>query len=210
MLPYEQKLTSQPDWAMEEGDRYFSGNSEVFKALRRIARRLDELGIPYALVGALALFRHGYRRFTEDVDLLVTPEGLEQIHRRLDGRGYVAPFKGSRNLRDATSNVRIEFLVSGQYPGDGKPKSVVFPDPANEAIVVGELKVLNLPKLIELKLASGMSNERRLRDIVDVQELIEVLKLPKALAEKLDASVRPKFLDLYRIVKEVPDPYAEE
>jgi len=32
--------------------------------------------------------------------------------------------------------VRIEFLVSGQYPGDGKPKPVAFPDPADVAVKI--------------------------------------------------------------------------
>lgn len=36
----------------------------------------------------MALFLHGYRRFTEDVDLLVTANGLRQIHRELNGHGY--------------------------------------------------------------------------------------------------------------------------
>ena len=78
-----------------------------------------------------------------------------------------------------------------------------------EAVEMGGIKVLNLPKLIDLKLASGLSNERRARDLVDVQELIAALKLAAGFAEKLDPSVRVKFLDLHRIVTEVPDPYAE-
>lgn len=76
----------------------------------------------YAVCGGVALNAHDFRRFTEVVDILVTRESLKVIHDRLDGLGYVPPFRGSKNLRDVEQGVRIEFLLSGDYPGDGKPK----------------------------------------------------------------------------------------
>src|SRR5262249_32770505 len=141
----------------------------------RIVRRLDELNVPYAVVGAMAMFFHGYQRFTTDVDILVTREGLEEIHRRLEGLGYLPPFEGSKHLRDTESGVRIEFLTTGDYPGDGKPKPVAFPDPTQAGIEIEGIRFLKLPTLIELKLASGMTNVGRLKDLADVQELIRAL-----------------------------------
>src|SRR5436305_4129022 len=129
MLVYEQLMDRDPGWALKEGSMHFEGQSAVHKALARITKRLDELGIPYAVAGGMALFFHGYRRFTEDVDILVTPEGLQAIHRALEGMGYLPPFEGSKNLRDTDSGVRVEFIVTGEYPGDGKPKPVAFPNP---------------------------------------------------------------------------------
>src|SRR4051812_17946457 len=73
---YEQKLAGDPRWALSEGSRHFEEESAVFAALHKIARRLDDLKIPYVVVGGMALFRHGLRRFTEDVDILVTKEDL--------------------------------------------------------------------------------------------------------------------------------------
>jgi hypothetical protein len=69
-------------------------------------------------------------RFTEYVDILVGRDDLKRIHEKLEGRGYVPPFPGSKNLRDAQTGVRIEFLVTGAFPGDGKPKPVAFPEPS--------------------------------------------------------------------------------
>ena len=57
---------------MSEGSQHFEENSAVFKALHNIASRLKALGIPYAVIGGMALFRHGFRRFSEDVNILVT------------------------------------------------------------------------------------------------------------------------------------------
>jgi len=129
MIAYEQRLNGELQWALREGSMHFEEKSALHLTLRKITQRFAELNIPYAVAGAMALFAHGYRRFTEDVDILVTREGLEQIHRELEGLGYVPLFAGSRNLRDPESGVRVEFLVSGDFPGDGKPKPVSFPDP---------------------------------------------------------------------------------
>src|SRR5262249_15653003 len=177
MVVYEQRLREDRWWGFQEGSMHFEKDSAVHKTLRRIARRLDELGIPYAVAGAMAMFFHGYARFTQDVDILVTREGLQEIHIHLEGLGYVPPFTGSKNLRDAEDGVGIEFRVAGDYPGDGKPKPVAFPDPDESATVIDGIRFLQLPRLVELKLASGMTNPGRLKDLADVQELIRTLHL---------------------------------
>ncbi|HEX4073319.1 MAG TPA: nucleotidyl transferase AbiEii/AbiGii toxin family protein [Planctomycetaceae bacterium] len=200
ILTYEGRLANDLRWAMTEGSLFFEGKGAVQESLRRIANRLNELGIPYALVGGMALFEHGYRRFTEDVDILVTRDALKAIHAALDGRGYVRPFERSKNLRDAESRVKIEFLVSGEYPGDGKPKPVKFPDPESLAVDRGGIRVLILPRLVELKLASGMTGSDRMKDLADVQELIKLLDLPQELGTELDESVREKYREIWDAV----------
>src|SRR5262249_18455084 len=107
MPTYEQMLDQ--DWrrAFSEGSRHFEGKSAVQDALFKLARRLDDLGVPYAIAGGMALYRHGFRRFTEDVDVLVTRDGLNLIHEKLDGLGYLPPFEHSKNLRDTEFGVRI-------------------------------------------------------------------------------------------------------
>jgi hypothetical protein len=192
-LTYEQRLADEPGWALTEGGRFFEEKSAVHDSLRKIARRLDELGVAYAVAGGLALFIHGYRRFTEDVDIIVAREDLKRIHQALDGRGYQPPFTKpfrSKNLRDTEHKVRIEFLLSGDYPGDGKEKPVAFPDPSRAAVERDGIKFLGLPVLIELKLASGMTNADRLKDLIDVRELIRVLDLPLDFADGLHPYVR--------------------
>ena len=47
-----------------------------------------------------------------------------------------------------------------------------------------------------------MTNPGRLRDLADVQELIRNLKLDAAFAERLDPSVRDKYLELRQALKE--------
>ena len=169
MIPFEEKMSRGGGAAIEEASRFFMKQGPVHEALRRIAAKLEELKIPYAVAGGMALVAHGYDRNTVDVDVLVTAEGLQAVHRALDGLGYVPPFRGSKQLRDVETSVRIEFLVSGQYPGDGKPKPVAFPDPTDVAVEIAGVKYVGLVALIELKLASGISHPGRVKDLGDVQ-----------------------------------------
>jgi Uncharacterised nucleotidyltransferase len=203
MITYEQLLNRDVDWALREGSMHFEKESAVHKTLRRITQRLEDLHIPYALVGGMALFLHGFRRFTEDVDILVTPEGLQEVHRQLEGLGYIPPFAGSKQLRDTESGVRIEFLVTGAYPGDGKPKPIAFPNPEDCAVEIDGIYCLQLPKLIELKLASGTAPGRR-KDLGDVQELIRLLHLPEDFVEQLNPSVHDLFRELWTEVQQTP------
>ena len=186
------------DAAIQEAARFFIRTDPVHQTLRGIARRLDELGIAYAVADGMALVAHGYDRTTVDVDVLVTPDGLDAVHQALEGRGYRPPFEGSRNLRDTQTGVRIEFIVTRQFPGDGKPKPVAFPDPDEVAQGIDGVRFVNLPTLIELKLASGMTNPGRLRDRADVQELIRVLKLSAEYVDDLDPYVRGRYAELWQ------------
>ena len=62
----------------------------------------------------------------------------------------------------------------------------------------GDIRVISLEKLIELKLASGLSAPHRLRDLADVQDLILRLQLPLHLANEIDPSVQPEYRRLWQ------------
>jgi hypothetical protein len=203
-------MSNDPRWALTEGSIFFEGRGAVQESLKRIAGRLNELQIPYAIAGGMALFRHGVRRFTEDVDILVTRDSLKKIHEELDGLGYVPPFAGSKNLRDVATGVKIEFLLAGAFPGDGKPKPVAFPDPAPAGVEREGIRYLQLGPLIELKLASGITAPARQKDLADVIALIETLRLPLEYAASLNAFVRPTFEELWRQTMAARDYDAKE
>jgi len=184
--------------AVREAERFFMATDAVHRALEKLVGLLAAGRIPYALVGAMALNEYGYRRVTVDVDILLTREGLEAFKRAHLGRGYLEKFPGSRGMRDTENGVNIDVVLAGEYPGDGKPKPVAFPDPATVAIEGARVRLLPLPKLIELKLASGMSAPHRLRDLADVLEIIRLQQLPEDFAVRLDPFVRDKFRELWR------------
>lgn len=194
-LIYEQKLRQGGETMLREAGAYFASSGALHDTLRRLAQRLDAEGIAYTLVGGLAMAEHGYVRLAEGIDLVLTPDGLERFQRRLVGRGYRPAFNGAtKTFRDTETGVRIEILTSRGFPGDGRPKPVAFPDPDLPGVVA-------LERLIELKLASGMTAPHRLRDLADVQDMIVRLELPSDLENALDPSVQVKYRELWQSVQ---------
>ena len=182
-------------------------SSPLQKAAADIARRLSEMGIDYAIAGALCLAAHGVVRATEDVDVLITREGLERFKQSWLGRGYVNLRPGGKAMRDTVHGVKIDFLIAGDYPGDGKPKPVSFPAPRDAGADAGRFRVVSLPRFIEMKLASGMTAPHRLQDLADVLKLISVAKLPRDLGEALDPYVRPKYHELWATAQHPEEDY---
>ena len=140
--------------------------------------------------------------------LLLDAAELKAILNALGERDENAPCRDSDGaiepdpeLRDTENGVKIIFLTTGDYPGDGKPKPVAFPDPADTSIEIDGVKFPTLEKLIELKLASGMTAPDRLKDLADVQEIIKILNLSSRFAEKLNPYVRDKFVELLKSVE---------
>jgi len=186
----------------EEARRYFMGEGILNKTLARLSGDLDERGIDYMVIGAVALLAHGYPRFTEDIDLVMTAEGLQKFHEELVGLGYAPAFPGARKrLRSTRDNVSIEVMTAGDYPGDGKPKPVTMPAPAEASTEIDGIRFVTLEKLIELKLASGISASDRLKDLADVQELIKIRGLDAGFAARLNPYVRAKYLELEEAVR---------
>ncbi len=155
---FERKMRRGGAIALQEMSRFFVGTDPVHRAVknwhqarraRRSLRRLRRNG--------RSTLTDSLPRATIDVDSSSMADGLKAVHDSLEGLGYVPPFAGSKNLRDTETGVRIEFLVTGQFPGDGKPKSVAFPDPAQASVDIDGVRFLGLSNLVELKLASGLT-----------------------------------------------------
>ncbi len=198
-----QQIIASPVAAYQEGLRFFMGEGILNETLRRVAKDLENHDINYIVIGAVALNSYGYRRFTEDIDLILTREGLEKFRNELVGRGYRPAFEGAtKKFRTTAENVTVEIITSDEFPGDGKPKPVRFPNPNENKVEIDGIKTLSLEKLIELKLASGMTAPHRLKDLADVQELIKLKRLPAEYAEKLNEFVRSKFLELQKAVED--------
>lgn len=183
------------------------GAGGIHDAAEAIGRALTELNIDYAIAGAIALGEHGFQRLTVDVDVLIRREDLARFKARWLGRGYVDVRPGGKAVRDTTNNVRIDFLIVGDYPGDGLPKPVAFPEPAQASVQGLKYRVLTLPHLIELKLASGITAPHRLHDLADVLRLTRHASLPRDFALRLDPYVRAKYDELWVLAQHPDDDY---
>jgi hypothetical protein len=190
-----------PTGRLEESWKFFMGEGLIHEALFRVISDLEKNGISYNVIGAIALNQHGYTRATVDIDLLLTKDGLKDFQEKLVGLGYRPAFEGAKKVfRTTRENVTVEVITAGEYPGDGLPKPVRFPDPNEHYVVIDGIRTISFEKLIELKLASGMSALDRLKDLADVQELIKLKSLGADFVEKLDLSVRDKFRELHQAV----------
>ncbi len=194
-----------------EGQRYFMGEGRLNNALAQLVADLKEHDIDYVVIGAIALMAYGYSRFTEDIDLILDSEGLDKFHRELLGVGYSQAFQGARKrLRSARDGTPIEVIAAGDYPGDGKPKPVTFPSPLEASVEIDGVRFPTLEKLVELKLASGMTAPDRLKDLADVQELIKIRGLSDDFALALSPYVREKYLELLTGVQHGSGNHIEE
>lgn len=190
---------------LKELERAQTHMKDLVAALRSLKKRFDEEGIPFVVIGALAVQRHGHWRFTEDIDLLTTKEGLDRIHERFFGRGINPRAAGLRKrLRDSEREVNIDIVTSGE-PAGGQGSPLIYPDPSSPWFVEHEgLRYPTLDKLIDIKLASHIWGSRA-QDFADVVRLIQVNKLDASFAEKLLVPLRPKYLEALDMARREKD-----
>jgi len=155
-----------------------------------LVKRLNNAGISYALMGGMAVNAHKYVRTTGDVDILLTMEGFNQFKAKFVPKFYDQVSGRSRRLVDKKNSIQIDFLLTGLYPGSGKPGPISFPHPDDVSQEIKKLPVINLRTLVQLKLAA-----RRYRDFGDVVELIRFNDLDESFAEKLHKSVRGDYIE---------------
>jgi hypothetical protein len=171
-------------------EQFFRGKDQVHKTLRRLVKKLEKAGIAYAVLGGMALNAHRYRRVTTDVDVLLTPEGFAEFKKRFVGKNYEQVEGRPRRFTDRKNDVQLDVLITGLYPGSGRPGPIAFPDPGQAAERIEEIAYVDLVTLVQLKLAA-----RRWRDFADVVELIRHNGLDESFADKLHPSVRGDYVE---------------
>jgi hypothetical protein len=175
---------------LKEIDIFFDGSSPVHQTMRRLDAQLRQAGISYAVMGGMAVNAHGARRTTDDLDVLLTAQGLEQFRKLFVGSAYDQSPKRSRRFLDRENGVSIDILVTGHYPGRGGPGPFAFPDPSDASEEIKQIRVVTLVQLIQLKLAA-----RRHYDFGDVVYLIRVHGLDESFADRLHPSVRGDYIE---------------
>ena len=183
----------------KRADQFFMESSPIHETMRRLSKTLNEMNIAFAIAGAMAANAHGHKRTTSDVDILIRGEDLKRFKERWIGLGWLDKFEGSKNFRDAVTNVNVDALIVGEFPGDGLPKPVSFPEPESVSEHRDDgIPFITLKTLIELKLASGMTAAHRPRDLDDVIQLIRINKLRADYSDTLNPYVAVRFTELWQ------------
>jgi hypothetical protein len=201
---YDPKTFNFLDRLQEIGE-FFQKRSPQHQTMRRLARRLEKAGIPYAIMGAMAVNAHGAERTTSDVDVLLNPEGVDRFRREFVGKWY-DPIEGRpRRFIDRQNGVTVDVLVTGRYPGSGQPGPISFPDPVTTSQAINRISVVALPQLIQLKLAA-----RRYADFADVVFLIRTHNLDESFLPQLHPSVHRDFIECLEEKRREDDYIARE
>jgi hypothetical protein len=169
---------------------FFEGQGEVHQTMCRLVERLETANIAHAVVGGMAVNAHRHERTTKDVDVLLTPEGFADFKRQFVPGTY-EPVKGRpRRFLDTATGRTLDILVTGKFPGSGKPGPIAYPNPAAVWERINQINYVNLTTLIVLKLAA-----RRPQDFADVIGLISVHGLDESYLTQLPVSVRQDFIE---------------
>lgn len=169
---------------------FFQGKAPVHQTMNRIAAELEKANIPYAVVGGMAVNAHRHHRTTDDLDILLTAEGFARFRQIFIGQSVDTIPGRQRRFVDRNNAVTLDILVTGMYPGSGKPGPIAYPDPSSVRERIDNIEVVNLPTLIQLKLAA-----RRYQDFADVVSLIRAHQLDESFADRLHPSVRSDYIE---------------
>jgi hypothetical protein len=175
---------------LKEISMFFQKRDEVHRTMRRLVRRLKRAEIAHAVMGGMAVNAHHHERTTRDVDVLLTPAGLEEFRRRFVPKYYVNIPGRSRRFVDKENQKTVDILVTGHFPGSGKRGPIAFPDPDDVKQTVDNIPVVDLVTLIQLKLAAS-----RYQDFADVVNLIRYNDLDESFQSQLHRSVRRDYIE---------------
>ena len=89
----------------------------------------------------------------EEVTLIRNNQGsvLTPSVVRIDARGNVIVGTRARRFLDRKNNVHLDVLVTGFFPGAGKPGPIAYPDPSQVSEVIQKIRVVDLVTLVQLK-----------------------------------------------------------
>lgn len=142
------------------------------RVIRALDRLLEATGCQAVVAGGWAVWRHGHLgRVTQDVDIVVPAAAVEELLRAAVLSGFeVTPASAGLwpKLRHKESGVSVDLLPEGATPGTpAHPAPTTIPHPSRLGARGTRLCYIELPGLVELKLAAG-----RARDDGDVVELL--------------------------------------
>src|SRR5271165_3470052 len=122
--------------------------------MRRLVRRLTVAGIPFAVVGALAVCAHGGARRTDDLGLLLAADGFDKFRSRFVPRNY-APLPGwDRRFVDRVNHQHLGILIAESISGRGQHEAISCPHPLEARELIEEVYYVNLVTLITMRLTA--------------------------------------------------------
>lgn len=142
------------------------------RTVRAVDHVLGVTRIDAVVAGGWAVWRHGFiGRVTEDLDIVVGANHIEEFIRVAGMSGFEVVPAGAEvwpKIRHKETGINVDILPEGGRPGvPSSPAPTTIAPPSQMGAGGAVLRYIQLPSLIELKIAAG-----RARDESDVVELL--------------------------------------
>ena len=145
----------------------------IFFEFYKIAKRLHESEIPYALVGGVAMAFYTRPRFTKDIDLLIYPEGLVDVESSLRKEGYTRtapPWTFSNTALTLHHYLKVEgddeMMMDVLVARTAEHQQMIDEADIATSDTLGEVRVIRKKDLIRLKQARNSK-----LDQADIEQL---------------------------------------
>ncbi|MFT3684905.1 MAG: hypothetical protein QM783_08260 [Phycisphaerales bacterium] len=178
------RKTTQPAYRHPRDTRPAPGEAELIAVAKRVTQAT---GAP--VIGGVAVILHGGGRTTADVDIL--SEDLWTTHIQLEDAGILWDSKRREHVTDGipVRLVPIEMVGSAE-------------EGLRKASTIKGVKVVSLADLVRIKLASGLANAARAKDLAHVVDLVQRVPLDKSFASKLPQHLRAPFKKLVDTIRQ--------
>lgn len=155
-----------------------AAQSSLGRQIAEIVAALKRQGVPFALIGGLALSAHKVVRATSDVDLLAPAARAGEVDAIAAKLGYRCLHRNEGLADYARADERLDLVWASRPPAlrllsGARPHATSF----------GELPVVSVEGLIGLKLQALVNEPRRTQDLEDIRALLRAnhgaLNLPE-------------------------------
>lgn len=155
--------------------------TELETFLGRVAKRLDNLGVRWAVIGGIAVSSRSEPRFTRDIDVVVSVQNDDEAEQiTLDfhqsGMSILAMIEQEAAKRLATVRLNIdansEVITDLMFSSSGIEPEVVAAAKVMKVLTTTYAPVAQVGHLIALKVLS--KSETRLQDLIDLQNLLAI------------------------------------
>lgn len=141
--------------------------SRLGRQVAEVVAALGSQGVPFAVIGALALSAHGVIRATSDVDLLAPAARSGDIDAIAVKLGYRCLHRSADAVNYLRNDERLDLLLASR-PDALKLLAAAAP----KVTVLGPMPVVSAEGLIGFKLQGWVNDRRRGQDIEDIKKLL--------------------------------------
>jgi len=154
--------------------------------IEEVVSALNDAGLPFALIGGLALASHNVVRATQDIDLLADIADGDRIAILLEKLGYRCIHRSA----DAGNHLRGDERVDLLYASRPIARHLLT-TATEQQTSFGKLRVVSAEGLIGFKLQAIANDPRRIRDLDDIRALM------RANRESLDRTELREYFKLF-------------